>query len=112
MKYFDLDGKKSYFDIAKYAISKRPALMVCDKVMDDGYFISVNLLDDDEKPIIPEDCIAFDINNVEPEVYVRLRQLGFIEDTGDIEFSGFCAYPVCRLNLEKIKEYSDETVAR
>lgn len=110
MKYFDLDGKKFYFDIAKYAIGKRPALMVCDKAMDDGYFISVNLLDDDEKPIIPEGCIAFDINNVEPEVYARLRQLGFFEEV-DIADSGFCIYPVCRLNLEKIKEYSNEAVA-
>ena len=104
MKYLDIDGKKSYFDISKYAIGKRPALMICDKAMDEGYFISVNLLDD-EKPIIPEGCIAFDINNVEPEVYARLRQLGFFEEV-DIVNSGFCFYPVCRLNFEKIKEYA------
>lgn len=111
MKYFDLDGKKFYFDIAKYTIGERPALMVCDKATDEGYFISVNLLDDDKKSIIPEGCIAFDVNNVEPEVYARLRQLGFIEEV-DIADSGFCFYPVCRLNLEKIKEYSNEAVAR
>lgn len=107
MKYFDIDGKKSYFDIAKYAIGKRPALtvMVCDNVVDEGYPISVNLLDDDNKPLIPEDCIAFDVNNVGPEVYARLRQLGFFEEV-DIVDSGFCLYPVCRLNFEKIKEYA------
>lgn len=107
MKYFDIDGKKSYFDISKYAIGERPALivMVCDNVVDDGYFISVNLLDDEEKPIIPEDCIAFDINNVGPEVYARLLQLGFFEEV-DIVNSGFCFYPVCKLNFKKIKEYA------
>ena len=107
MKYFDIDGKKSYFDISKYVIGKRPALMVmvCDNVVDDGYFISVNLLDDDNKPIIPEDCIAFDVNNVEPEVYARLQQLGFFEEV-DVANSGFCFYPVCKLNFEKIKEYA------
>lgn len=110
MKYFDLNGKKSYFDISKYVIGERPALMVCDKAKDEGYFISVNLLDDDEKSIIPEDCIAFDVNNVEPKVYTRLLQLGFFEEI-DIANSGFCFYPVCRLNFKKITEYSNETVA-
>ena len=110
MKYFDLNGKKSYFDISKYVIGKRPALMVCDKAKDEAYPISVNLLDDDEKPIIPEGCIAFDVNNVEPEVYTRLRQLGFFEEV-DIANSGFCFYPICKLNFEKIKEYSNEAMA-
>lgn len=110
MKYFDLDGKKSYFDITKYVIGGRPALILCNKETDEGYPISVNLLDDDNKPIIPEDCIAFDINNVEPEVYARLLQLGFFEKV-DIANSGFCFYPVCKLNFEKIKEYSDAAMA-
>lgn len=110
MKYFDLNGKKSYFDISKYVIGKRPALMVCDKATGYGYPISVNLFDDDKKPIIPEDCIAFYINNVGPEIYTRLLQLGFFEEV-DIANSGFCFYPVCRLNFEKIKEYSDEAMA-
>lgn len=110
MKYFDLDGKKSYFDITKYVIGGRPALILCNKETDEGYPISVNLLDDNEKPIVPGDCIAFDINNVEPEVYARLRQLGFFEEV-DIANSGFCFYPVCKLNFEKIKEYSDAAMA-
>ena len=105
MKYFDFNGKKSYFNISTYVIGLRPALMVCDKETDEGYPISVNLLDDEEKPIIPEDCIAFNINNVEPEVYARLRQLGFFEEV-DVANSGFCLYPVCKLNFKKIKEYA------
>lgn len=105
MKYFDLDGKKSYFDISKYVIGWRPALMLCNKETDEGYSISVNLLDNVEKPIIPEDCIAFDINNVGLEVYTRLLQLGFFEEV-DIVNRGFCFYPVCKLNFKKIKEYA------
>ena len=105
MKYFDIDGKKSYFEISKYVIGWRPALMLCNEETDEGYPISVNLLDDKEKPIIPEDCIAFDVNNVEPEVYARLRQLGFFEEV-DIANSDFCFYPVCKLNFKKIKEYA------
>lgn len=105
MKYFNIDGKKSYFDIAKYVIGERSALMLCDKVTDEGYPVSVNLLDDDEKLIVPEDCIAFDVNNVGSEIYARLLQLGFIEEV-DIENSGFCFYPVCRLNMKLIKEYA------
>ena len=105
MKYFDIDGKKSYFEISKYVIGWRPALMLYNEETDEGYPISVNLLDDKEKPIIPEDCIAFDVNNVEPELYARLLQLGFFEEV-DIANSGFCFYPVCKLNFEKIKEYA------
>lgn len=105
MKYFDIDGKKSYFDITKYVIGWRPALILCNKETDEGYPVSVNLLDDNEKPIVPEDCIAFDVNNVEPEVYARLVQLGFLEEVGS-ENSGFCFYPVCRLNMNKIREYA------
>lgn len=105
MKYFDVDGKKSYFDISKYVIGERPALMLCDKATDEGYPISVNILDSDEKPLVPEDCIAFDVNNVGPELYARLLQLEFIDEV-DIVNSGFCLYPVCRLNMKKIKEYA------
>lgn len=105
MKYFDIDGKKSYFDISKYVIGWRPALMLCNKETDEAYPISVNLLDDEEKPIIPEGCIAFYINNVGPELYARLLQLGFFEEV-DIANSGFCFYPVCKLNFKKIKEYA------
>ena len=105
MKYFDIDGKKSYFEISKYVIGWRPDLMLYNEETDEGYPISVNLLDDGEKPIIPEDCIAFDINNVGPELYARLLQLGFFEEV-DIANSGFCFYPVCKLNFEKIKEYA------
>lgn len=105
MKYFDINGHKSYFDISKYVIGERPALMLCNKATDEGYPVSVNLLDDNEKPIVPEDCIAFDVNNVEPEVYARLLQFGFLEEVG-IESSGFCFYPVCRLNIKKVKEYA------
>ena len=92
MKYFDINGHKSYFDVSKYVIGERPALTLCNKATDEGYPVSVNLLDDNEKPIVPEGCIAFDVNNVEPEIYARLLQPGF--------------YPVCRLNMNKIKEYA------
>lgn len=105
MKYFDINGHKSYFDISKYVIGERPALMLCNKATDEGYPVSVNLLDDNEKPIVPEDCIAFDVNNVEPEVYAQLLQFGFLEEVG-IKSSGFCLYPVCRLNMKKVKEYA------
>lgn len=105
MKYFDIDGKKFYFDISKYVIGWRPALMLCNKETDEAYPISVNLLDDEQKPIIPRGCITFNVNNVEPEVYARLRQLGFFEEV-DIANSGFCFYPVCKLNFKKIKEYA------
>lgn len=109
-KFIKHDGKKYRLALDRYMIGGRYALCL---VVPDGEYevISVNILDDDDNPVVPEDCICFDINESNPKIFTMLCREGFIENTGDIEFSGFCAYPVCRLNFEKIKEYSNEAVA-
>ncbi len=112
-KFIKLNGEKYHFHLDQYAMGKRSALLLVKGKDDDReiMFLSVNILDDNDNPVAPEDCICFDINESNPEIFAMLCYEGFIENTGDIEFSGFCAYPVCRLNLKKIKEYSDEAVA-
>ena len=110
-KFIKHNGKKYRLALDRYMIGGRSALCL---VLPDGEYevISSNILDDDDKARISEECICLDLNNpLAAELYTKLCRKGIIEDTGDIKFSGFCAYPVCRLNLEKIKEYSDETVA-
>lgn len=110
-KFIKHNGKKYRLALDRYLIGGRYALCL---VLPDGEYemISSNILDDDANPYIPDDRICVDLNNpLVVELYTKLCRKGIIEDTGDIEFSGYCAYPVCRLNLEKIKEYSDETVA-
>ena len=46
---------------------------------------------------LPADCIALDDNNW-PEVLEWVTSNGIAEYTGKVLFSGFCVYPVVRLN--------------
>lgn len=111
-KFIKHNGKKYRLALDHYLIGGRYALLVVSPDGEDEV-ISSNILDDDANPYIPDNHICLDLNNpLAGELYTKLCSKGIIEDTGDIKFSGYCAYPVCRLNLEKIKEYSDETVAR
>lgn len=110
-KFIKHNGKKYRLALDRYVIGGRYALLL---VSPDGdsELLSSNILDDKDNSRVSEDCICLDLNNaLAPELYMKLCRKGFIENTGDVEFSGFCAYPVCRLNFEKIKEYSDEAVA-
>lgn len=110
-KFIKHNGKKYRLALDRYVIGGGYALLLV-STDGDSELLSSNILDDSDNPVVPEDCICLDLNNaLAPELYTKLCRKGIIEDTVDIEFSGFCAYPVCRLNLEKIKEYSDETVA-
>lgn len=110
-KFIKHKGKKYTFDLDHYMVGGRYALLLV-SADGDSELLSANILDDMDNPRAPEDCICVDLNSsIAAELFAMLCRKGFIKDTGDIEFSGFCAYPVCRLNLEKIKEYSDETVA-
>lgn len=51
---------------------------------------------------LDENCGAVDVNNF-PEVENFITDNGLGEFTGDYEFSGFCAYPVYRFNMDRIK---------
>jgi hypothetical protein len=111
-KFIKHKGKKYVFALDHYVIGGRYALLLV-STDGDSELLSSNILDDKDNPRAPEDCICVDLNSsIAAELFLKLWRKGFIENTGKVEFSGFCAYPVCRLNLEKIKEYSDETVAR
>lgn len=111
-KFIKYKGKKYRLALDRYVLGDRYALLLV-STDGDSELLSSNILDDNDNPRAPEDCICLDLNSsIAAELFLKLWRKGFIEDTGNVEFSGFCAYPVCRLNLEKIKEYSDETVAR
>lgn len=110
-KFIKHNGKKYRLALDRYVIGGRYALLLV-STDGDSELLSSNILDDKDNPRVSEDCICLDLNNaLAPEFYMKLCRKGFIENTDKVEFSGFCAYPVCRLNFEKIKEYSDETVA-
>lgn len=109
-KFIKHNGKKYRLALDRYVIGGRYALLLV-STDGDSELLSSNILDNKDNPRVPEDCICLDLNNaLAPELYMKFCRKGFIENTDNVEFSGFCAYPVCRLNFEKIKEYSDETV--
>ena len=48
--------------------------------------------------------VALDTNNM-PQIAELFRKHGLGRDTGRHLYSGFCAYPVYELNMQKIAEY-------
>lgn len=63
---------------------------------------TVNLIEVDNIPA-PEGCAYLDTNN-HPEVEDWLTENGLAEFAGLRKQSGFCTYPLYRLNIEKIKQ--------
>ena len=66
----------------------------------DGPFgtISVNLPDED----CPKGHCFIDTNNM-PEAARFLIENGIGEDTGDVGFSGFCVYPLFKIDESKLE---------
>ena len=52
---------------------------------------------------MPEGCNTVDVNDSEKLIQLILKE-GFAELTGFTVSSGFCCYPVCKFNLDKIPE--------
>lgn len=51
---------------------------------------------------LPEDCAYIDINN-SPDLPDWIKEHGIGEPTGKVSQSGFCAYPLYKFDLQKIK---------
>lgn len=56
---------------------------------------------------LAEDETVLDTNNC-PWVVDFIKKYGLGEETGRTVRSGYCEYPVVKLNVEKIKEYVEE----
>lgn len=63
---------------------------------------TVNLIEVDDIPA-PEGCAYLDTNNL-PEVEDWITENGLAEFAGLRKQSGYCTYPLYRLNIEKIKQ--------
>lgn len=56
---------------------------------------------------LPKDMAFIDVNNGDEKIIAFLEAQGFIENTHKSFRSGYVEYPLYRLNLNKIEEYSD-----
>lgn len=55
--------------------------------------------------VLSPDCACIDTNHHGEDIIDCLKQLGLGEATGLTCTSGFCKYPVFKLDIEKIKRY-------
>ena len=78
--------------------NNRPCLYLWDEEGPYGN-LGVNLPDNE----LDEECMYVDVNNM-PNAELFLEENGLGEPTGDFGFSGFCMYPVYKLNMERINE--------
>lgn len=87
-----------FLDIARYSYNNNIAIQLFDE--EDGCpfaTITTNIIG------LPNDCIAIDTNNC-PWAEDFLDDLGvLIEPLGEIQ-SGFCEYPVYKIDLEKLEQ--------
>lgn len=93
---------ETYLKVEKYLKPANTAITLWIKVDDD--YEEYNDLTKNFASEWPEDYAYIDTNN-NPGVLDLLLKAGLIELTGIEERSGFCTYPLVKLNLEKIKEY-------
>nr|DAP73933.1 MAG TPA: protein of unknown function (DUF4313) [Caudoviricetes sp.] len=107
MKYFDLKTNHAtyyncYFQIGEYIANKKTALRIANKM---GAIAGITVC----IPRVPIDkgMTILDINNC-PWALDFMTDNGFATKTRVNVESGYCVYPVVRLNMEKIREYGEE----
>lgn len=54
-----------------------------------------------------EDCSAIDTNNLGDEIVEWLEQFNIATRTGRFVHSGYCKYPICKINPEIVKSVAD-----
>jgi hypothetical protein len=91
-----------YLDITKYTNNNRLAITMHDVHTDELFAVlTVNL----ETDLVLKENEAFvDTNNL-PDImkFIHTYKLG--EPTNELEFSGFCAYPLFSFNLDEVKKH-------
>lgn len=106
MKYFDLKTNHAtyyncYFQIGEYIANKTTALRIANNMgAIAGITVCIPGFSDKGMTIL-------DINNC-PWALDFMTDNGFATKTRVNVESGYCVYPVVRLNMEKIREYGEE----
>ena len=98
------NGMNIRLGLSNYRDNNRVALLVYaeyDGVYEDYDVATVNLSDE---PVLGNDYNYMDENNM-PGITKVLAEAGLAENTGIMGFSGYCQYPLVKLNLDKIQEY-------
>ena len=98
----------AYIQEDAYAVNGRIFLGLWTNDLDcpGGYFepycdITVNL---PREPLTGKSCAFVDVNNA-PFITRFLEENGLAEPTGVMGFSGWCAYPEYRFNMDAVREH-------
>lgn len=107
MKYFDLKKNHStyyncYFQIGKYSRNNKTALRIVNNNMGAIAEITVCIPGFSDKG-----TTILDTNNC-PWALDFMTDNGFATKTSVNVQSGYCVYPVVRLNMEEIRKYGEE----
>lgn len=102
-KKINYDEEYIMLYIARYAMNNN---LYIGLIAEDGPYSNLTTNTD---TVLAEDEAAVDTNNFpQAEEFIATNKLG--EPTGQILFSGFCAYPVYKFNMGRCMEYAIEEV--
>lgn len=95
-----------YIHEDKYVEGDGLALILLDRDLEYGYLepycdITVNL---PGEMLTGENCAFVDVNNA-PFIRAVLEENGLAEFTGMMGFSGWCAYPEYRFNMDEVRKH-------
>jgi len=90
-----------YLETSKYAVDNTLAVvMICENGTAFGT-LTVNIQED-----LRDNCAFVDYNNMGEDIVDWIQENNLGTYTGRIGFSGFCAYPEVKFDLEEIKKHA------
>lgn len=94
--------KDCYLDISKYVCDGRIAIQAWN--MEDGPIATLTVCLDDHRRTSLKDETYIDTNNC-PFAPGLLKKYGIATETGKFGFSGYCCYPLMKINMEETSKH-------
>lgn len=100
MKTFSININDITYDNVYLMKGKYPCGDIGLFLMDnEGYLCDLTVSID----FLPMDTVALDVNNT-PDVERIVKELGIGTPTGKVGYSGFCEYPLYKLDMDRVNE--------
>lgn len=88
-----------YAIVSKYTMNNNTAIQLITTDNEPFATLTVNIID------LPEDIVCIDTNNF-PEALDLIKKYNLGELTGEYVQSGYCVYPIVKLNREILAQYT------
>ena len=93
------ETEELYAVIGHYSVNNNTAIQLMTTEYEPYVTLTVNIID------LPEDTVCIDTNNF-PEAIELIQQYNLGKLTGEYVISGFCEYPIVKLNMDILKQYT------